>query len=393
MQAYYDEIARTRALGSEYGKIIQMMVDLSEQAGQMLPGLMMGGLPGGSTISRILSTAAEGGHRAREAMQHGIDANAALGIAGLEALANYGVGKFGAALGDLSDATLKKLANITGLDMNGVLMHLAGYAVSGASESVESLLDLILNRAVTGLYDENAVPLTDQEVLDVLKDRFLRGILSRGFSNLMQRAAGQDDLKEKMDTDLPEELDSAQIDSYTEFGISQEDLAGLITDGSHLQNGVLKPNCLYQSGENGYLYRTDQNGCIVQAYAHNLQFKQHDGRLRHNPNTFDKERGDDAGHLFADRFGGSADLDNLVSQSRHVNRSQFAAMENQWARALKEGKQVSVNIEIQYKQGSRWPTGFVVLTCMDGQLTDKKIIQQSNKTGGRKNGTVTGVRK
>lgn len=244
-----------------------MLGDLSEQAGQMLPGLMMGGLPGGSTISRILSTAAEGGHRARETMQHGIDANAALGIAGLEALANYGVGKFGAALGDLSDATRKKLANITGLDMNGVLMHLAGYAVSGASESVESLLDLILNRAVTGLYDENAVPLTDQEVLDVLKDSFLRSILSRGFSNLMQRAAGQDDLKEKMDADLPEELDSAQIDSYTEFGISQEDLAGLITDGSHLQNGVLKPNCLYQSGENGYLYRTDQNGCIVQAYA------------------------------------------------------------------------------------------------------------------------------
>lgn len=52
-----------------------------------------------------------------------------------------------------------------------------------------------------------------------------------------------------------------------------------------------------------------------------MKFKTHDGRLNHNSNTAGKLPGDDAGHLFADQFGGSPDLDNLVSQRSDLNRA------------------------------------------------------------------------
>ena len=40
----------------------------------------------------------------------------------------------------------------------------------------------------------------------------------------------------------------------------------------------------------------------------------------YNSNTLDKEIGDHAGHIFGDLFGGSPELDNLVSQAKDVNQ-------------------------------------------------------------------------
>ncbi|WP_443708028.1 polymorphic toxin-type HINT domain-containing protein, partial [Ruminococcus bicirculans (ex Wegman et al. 2014)] len=86
------------------------------------------------------------------------------------------------------------------------------------------------------------------------------------------------------------------------------------------EDGTLKPNQEYKAGENGYTYKTDANGNISSAHADELKFKTHDGRLNHNSNTAGKLPGDDAGHLFADQFGGSPELDNLVSQKSGLNR-------------------------------------------------------------------------
>lgn len=54
------------------------------------------------------------------------------------------------------------------------------------------------------------------------------------------------------------------------------------------EDGTLKPNQEYTTGENGYTYKTDSNGNIVSAHADELKFKTHNGRLKHNPNTADK---------------------------------------------------------------------------------------------------------
>ena len=144
------------------------------------------------------------------------------------------------------------------------------------------------------------------------------------------------------------------------------------------EDGTLKPNQEYTAGENGYTYKTDSNGNISSAHADELKFKTHDGRLNHNSNTAGKLPGDDAGHLFADQFGGSPELDNLVSQKSGLNRGikgnskTYRNMEKQWSNALKNGQKVTdIDINLSYKNGSSRPSAFDVSYKIDGKLFNR----------------------
>lgn len=140
----------------------------------------------------------------------------------------------------------------------------------------------------------------------------------------------------------------------------------VITDGSQLQDGQLKPNSTYSTGEHDYLYQTNEDGLIVRASTDDLQLKTHEGRLTHNSDTLGKMSGDHAGHLFGDRFGGSPELDNLVSQSQKVNLSEYKVIENEWAKALESGKTVTVDITVNYATGgSTRPISFDVFYTID----------------------------
>ena len=172
-----------------------------------------------------------------------------------------------------------------------------------------------------------------------------------------------------------EQWDNARIVAQRGFhtgnqGDSEAD--AVITDGSHYVDGKLKPNLTYKTGEHGYTYKTNGDGVISEAHA-DLQFKTHNGRLNHNPSTPGKLPGDHAGHLFGDRFGGSPELDNLVSQAQKVNQSEYKILENQWARALKNGQDVNVDIKINYDIGGVRPTSFDVKYTIDAMPFRKTI--------------------
>ena len=147
-----------------------------------------------------------------------------------------------------------------------------------------------------------------------------------------------------------------------------EDASEILKDGSHLDGKVPKPNVVYEAGEHSYLYRTDEVGRIDRAYAEDLQLKLHEGRLPHNSNTPDKEIGDHAGHIFGDLFGGSPELDNLVSQAKDVNLKEYRRIERDWADALKSNppKKVEVDVKINYEGSSMRPTSFEVNYKIDG---------------------------
>lgn len=81
--------------------------------------------------------------------------------------------------------------------------------------------------------------------------------------------------------------------------------------------------------------------------------------------------GDDAGHLFADQFGGSPDLDNLVSQRSDINRAvkntdNYCSMKREWSKALKSGQKVTdVDIKLTYENGLSQPSAFDVSYKID----------------------------
>lgn len=74
------------------------------------------------------------------------------------------------------------------------------------------------------------------------------------------------------------------------------------------------------------------------------------------------------GHLLANRFGGTGGYENLVPMSTSANKA-FSELENIWAKALKEGKKVSVSGRVQYADNSRIPTKFFIEYFIDGIRT------------------------
>lgn len=115
-------------------------------------------------------------------------------------------------------------------------------------------------------------------------------------------------------------------------------------------------------------------GRISKFETDDLQLTDRDKRLPHNHNTPGKLDGDHAGHLAGDRFGGSSDLDNIVSQSSNINLSQYKKIENKWAKAINEGKNVKVNVAFKYDGDSLRTSKFNVLYELEGKAFSRNIL-------------------
>ncbi|MGW7161941.1 DNA/RNA non-specific endonuclease [Paenibacillus taichungensis] len=165
--------------------------------------------------------------------------------------------------------------------------------------------------------------------------------------------------------------DTEGTGKISEVGSQADDI---LRDGSHIVDGELKPNVTYKTGEYEYIYKTDSKGRLEKFTADDLKLTERDSRLPHDPDTPGKEPGDHAGHLAGDRFGGSPEIDNLVSQLSNVNLSQYKKIENQWANAIKEGKKVKVNVEVKYDGDSIRPSKFNVQYEIDGEAFSKSIL-------------------
>ena len=74
---------------------------------------------------------------------------------------------------------------------------------------------------------------------------------------------------------------------------------------------------------------------------------------------------DEDGSMIARIFGGSGELDNLVTMDKIVNRSDYRIMENQWKNALQESKEVKVTIYVVYDGASKRPKEFNVKYFID----------------------------
>lgn len=115
-------------------------------------------------------------------------------------------------------------------------------------------------------------------------------------------------------------------------------------------------NKIHHYDSNGYHYKANDNGQILYAGGDlRLGDGERNAYAQRMTGGEDRRENDDGGHLIANRFCGSGEADNLIPEDKSVNRGGYKSLENQWADALKAGKDVHVDIEPVYHGNSKRP--------------------------------------
>ncbi|MEC3912631.1 DNA/RNA non-specific endonuclease [Sphingobium sp. CR2-8] len=82
--------------------------------------------------------------------------------------------------------------------------------------------------------------------------------------------------------------------------------------------------------------------------------------------------GDDGGHFIAARFNGPSDSFNHFAQNSNFNRGSYRVMEDSWAKELRAGHKVFVDIEPLYEGTSKRPYHLIVTWYVD----DRKFFKE-----------------
>ncbi|MBX3010474.1 MAG: WXG100 family type VII secretion target [Caldilineaceae bacterium] len=180
--------------------------------------------------------------------------------------------------------------------------------------------------------------------------------------------AGKELLEEGTERTVKESVESV-IEHTVKEGAERSD--------DFLRFGQLKPNTKYV--RNDYEYTTDTVGRTNRVTG--------ELTLGDAPRTAHQTAvgrmglpSDEGGHLIGSRFGGTPEGVNLIPQNMNLNRGNWKKMENDWDRALQEGKAVNVDIRVVYPSGNSFrPQHFEVKYTIDGQ-SHHRIFP--NKPGG-----------
>lgn len=92
--------------------------------------------------------------------------------------------------------------------------------------------------------------------------------------------------------------------------------------------------------------------------------------------------GDEGGHLIASILGGPGERLNIVPMDGNLNKGVWKQMENSWAKDLKAGKKVDVQIQPVYADNSKRPSSFNVTYSVDNGRPTRVNID--NAPGGKK---------
>ncbi|TDB47399.1 hypothetical protein C5468_19160 [Photorhabdus luminescens subsp. mexicana] len=141
-----------------------------------------------------------------------------------------------------------------------------------------------------------------------------------------------------------------------------------------------EPNTVYHVDGNK-VYHTD-------SLSRPIQIEASLSSARNDRNTYQQCKagkcgnpGDDGGHLIATIFNGPGEKLNIVPMDANLNRGAWKQMENEWGRALKEGKQVNVKINPIYSGNNTRPDKFNVKYSIDGGRP--VIVNFNNSPGGK----------
>lgn len=133
--------------------------------------------------------------------------------------------------------------------------------------------------------------------------------------------------------------------------------------------------------KNGYDFHIDIIARPRKIFAH-LSMGPTATRSRYNQAQAgkpDRRASDDGGHFIAARFNGPSDSFNHFAQDANFNRGAYRAMEDGWAKALRDGQKVFVVIEPHYKGTSRRPYQIAVTWSIDGKEKNRNFPNEATE--------------
>jgi hypothetical protein len=133
--------------------------------------------------------------------------------------------------------------------------------------------------------------------------------------------------------------------------------------------------------KNGYKYTLDAEGRVTRIQ----------GKLTSNPAQKRNTKAqlaaggdarlatDEGGHFIGRRFDGPTEDLNHFAQNMNLNRGAYKSLENSWEKALKDGKEVLVDIIPTYPANSKRPSSLLIKYTIDKQPFRKNFF---NRQGG-----------
>jgi LysM repeat protein len=102
-------------------------------------------------------------------------------------------------------------------------------------------------------------------------------------------------------------------------------------------------------------------------------------RLQSDAGKPDRRTTDDGGHFIAPRFGGPKEAYNHFAQDANFNRGAYRTMEEIWAKAQRESKDVYVRIDVRYPDDERRPSRLKIEWVINGKRDSRDF---GNEKGG-----------
>lgn len=132
--------------------------------------------------------------------------------------------------------------------------------------------------------------------------------------------------------------------------------------------------------KNGYDFSIDAHARPRQIAGElRLQSQSRSKRAQADAGKPDRRISDDGGHYIAARFKGPREWFNHFAQDANFNRGAYRAIEDGWAKALRSGKRVFVDIVPKYRGTSMRPQLLIVTWTIDGKKSKRRF---ANERGG-----------
>lgn len=144
---------------------------------------------------------------------------------------------------------------------------------------------------------------------------------------------------------------------------------------------VLSPQPFKIHVRNGYSFAVDERGTTRDISGElKLAPAKRSRRAQAQAGGSDRLPSDDGGHYVGFRFGGPHDAFNHFAQDAGFNRGAYRALEDQWAKAIRDGQRVFFDIVPHYPPGSQRPDRIEVHYSVGDGPTRRKVYDNAKTT-------------